>query len=71
MSLTFDARSFIEEIAPKLREAVKEGRAIAAVSGGVDSTTAAVLAYKVLGPGEGDTRDDRHGLPEAERGREG
>jgi GMP synthase (glutamine-hydrolyzing) (EC 6.3.5.2) len=50
MSLTFDARSFIEEIAPKLREAVKEGRAIAAVSGGVDSTTAAVLAYKVLGP---------------------
>ena len=51
MSLTFDARSFVEEIAPKLREAVKEGRAIAAVSGGVDSTTAAVLAYKVLGPG--------------------
>ena len=50
MSLTFDARSFVEEIAPKLREAVKEGRAIAAVSGGVDSTTAAVLAYKVLGP---------------------
>jgi GMP synthase (glutamine-hydrolyzing) (EC 6.3.5.2) len=49
MSLTFDARGFIEEIAPKLREAVKEGRAIAAVSGGVDSTTAAVLATRSWG----------------------
>ncbi|MGC9105154.1 MAG: ATP-binding protein [Thermoprotei archaeon] len=50
MSLAFDPAQFVDEIAPKLREAVKDGVALAAVSGGVDSTTAAALAYKVLGP---------------------
>ena len=50
MELAFDPGKFVEEIAPQLREAVKDGKALAAVSGGVDSTTAAVLAYKVLGP---------------------
>ncbi len=49
MELAFDPRRFVEEITPQLREAVKDGKALAAVSGGVDSTTAAVLAYKVLG----------------------
>ena len=45
----FDPRSFIEEISPQLREKVGNERVLAAVSGGVDSVTAAVLASKILG----------------------
>ncbi len=44
----FDAKAFIEEQVPSIREVVK-GRAIIAASGGVDSTTAAVLASRAVG----------------------
>lgn len=40
--------SFIDEAVKRIRETVN-GRALAAVSGGVDSTTAAVLAKRALG----------------------
>lgn len=45
----FNPSSFIREIESQLREAVGENVALAAVSGGVDSTTAAALSYRVLG----------------------
>ncbi|WP_338599330.1 ATP-binding protein [Sulfolobus tengchongensis] len=45
----FDPASFIEEIKPQLMEKIANEKVLAAVSGGVDSTTAAVLAYKILG----------------------
>ena len=44
----FDPEKFIHEIEPQLKSVV-EGKAVAAVSGGVDSTTAAILSYKILG----------------------
>ncbi|MFQ5838458.1 MAG: glutamine-hydrolyzing GMP synthase [Thermoplasmata archaeon] len=44
----FSAENFIREAVEHLKKEVK-GRAIIAVSGGVDSTTAAVLASKALG----------------------
>lgn len=46
--MEFNPQDFIKEIEPQLKEIV-DGKAIAAVSGGVDSTTAAVLSYKILG----------------------
>ena len=45
----FDATGFIEEQVATIRDAVGNGRAIIACSGGVDSTTAAVLASHALG----------------------
>jgi GMP synthase (glutamine-hydrolysing) len=44
-----DAESFVEEAVAEVREAVGDGRAIIALSGGVDSSTAAALAYRALG----------------------
>jgi len=44
----FDAEKFVNEIVPKLKEEVK-GRAIIACSGGVDSTTSAVLVAQAIG----------------------
>ncbi len=44
----FDAKAFVDEQVSSIREQVK-GRAIIACSGGVDSTTAAVIASRALG----------------------
>lgn len=44
----FDPEAFVAEAVDRLREEVK-GKAIIAASGGVDSTTAAVLASRALG----------------------
>jgi len=45
----FDPKGFIEEHVATIRDAVGNGRAVIACSGGVDSTTAAVLASHALG----------------------
>ncbi|MEM4246135.1 MAG: glutamine-hydrolyzing GMP synthase [Candidatus Bathyarchaeia archaeon] len=45
----WDVRCFIWDSVAKLKESVRDGKAIIAVSGGVDSTTAALLAHHALG----------------------
>jgi len=42
---------FIQEKVREIRETVGDGRAIIALSGGVDSSTAAILAHKAIGEG--------------------
>ncbi len=44
----FDAKNFVDETVEELRSRIK-GRAIIGTSGGVDSTTAAILANKAVG----------------------
>jgi GMP synthase (glutamine-hydrolysing) len=44
-----DVDSFIEEAVAEIRDQVGEGRAVIALSGGVDSSTAAALAHRALG----------------------
>jgi GMP synthase (glutamine-hydrolysing) len=44
----FNAEEFIENQIENLRKEVKGGKALVAVSGGVDSTTCAALAYKAV-----------------------
>ena len=44
----FDPKEFVDDAIKKLREEIK-GKALIACSGGVDSTVAAVLAYKAIG----------------------
>ncbi len=43
------ASSFVEESVRRIRQQIGEGRAICALSGGVDSTVAAVLVYRAIG----------------------
>ncbi|AWR99301.1 ATP-binding protein [Metallosphaera hakonensis] len=45
----FEPEKFIEEIEPQVKSIVGNNRVVAAVSGGVDSTTAAALMYRILG----------------------
>jgi len=45
----FDPENFIKEVTPQILNVAKDEKIVAAVSGGVDSTTAAVLLYKTLG----------------------
>ncbi len=46
----FDPTQFIEKKIEEIRKLVGSEKVLAAVSGGVDSTTAAALAFKALGP---------------------
>jgi GMP synthase (glutamine-hydrolysing) len=46
---TWQMSSFIDEKAQELRAVVGDGRAIMAISGGVDSSVAAVLIHKAIG----------------------
>ncbi|KPN29507.1 GMP synthase [glutamine-hydrolyzing] subunit B [Halolamina pelagica] len=44
-----DAESFIEEKVEEIRDEVGDGKAVIALSGGVDSSVAAALAYEAIG----------------------
>ncbi|NHX36882.1 MULTISPECIES: glutamine-hydrolyzing GMP synthase [Halolamina] len=44
-----DAQSFIDEKVEEIRDEVGDGKAIIALSGGVDSSVAAALAYEAIG----------------------
>jgi GMP synthase (glutamine-hydrolysing) len=46
---TWSARSVIEEQVERIRQQVGEGRALCALSGGVDSSVAALLVYRAIG----------------------
>ncbi|WP_088335536.1 glutamine-hydrolyzing GMP synthase [Methanopyrus sp. KOL6] len=45
----FDPEKFVEEAVEELRQEIGDRKAIIAVSGGVDSTTAAVLTHRAIG----------------------
>ncbi len=49
LSPSWTPGSFIEESVERIREQVGEGEAVAAISGGVDSTVAATLVAKAIG----------------------
>ena len=49
LSPSWTTSSFIEESVERIREKVKEDEAVAAISGGVDSTVAAALVAKAIG----------------------
>lgn len=46
---TWDMASFIEEEVERLRATIGDGRAVCALSGGVDSAVAAALVYRAVG----------------------
>lgn len=45
----FDPKSFVETAIEKIRKSIEDEKALVAVSGGVDSTTCAVLTHKAIG----------------------
>ena len=45
----FDPKKFIEEAIEEIKQQIKDRRAIIALSGGVDSSVAAVLTHKAIG----------------------
>jgi GMP synthase (glutamine-hydrolysing) len=45
----FNPKGFVERRIEEIRETIGNGRALVAVSGGVDSTTSAVLTHKAIG----------------------
>lgn len=47
--MPFDPKKFIKETIPRIKEQLKEEKAIAGISGGVDSTVASVLVGKAIG----------------------
>jgi len=63
-----DVQKFVEKAIKEIREKVKDGKAIIALSGGVDSSVCTVLAYKAIGnrliPVFVDTGLMREGEPE-------
>ena len=63
-----DVQKFVENAIKEIREKVKDGKAIIALSGGVDSSVCTVLAYKAIGdrliPVFVDTGLMREGEPE-------
>ncbi|MDH5481553.1 MAG: GMP synthase [Candidatus Bathyarchaeota archaeon] len=46
---TFEPKSFVEDSIAKIKQQISEEKALVAVSGGVDSTTCAVLTHKAIG----------------------
>ena len=46
---TFDPKKFVETEIEKTRKSIGNEKALVAVSGGVDSTTCAVLTHKAIG----------------------
>lgn len=45
----FDPRKFVEAEIEEIKKSIRDEKALVAVSGGVDSTTSAVLTYKAVG----------------------
>ncbi|MEM1586563.1 MAG: ATP-binding protein [Candidatus Bathyarchaeia archaeon] len=49
MLKSFDPKAFVEEKIKEIRQVIGNNRALVAVSGGVDSSTCAVLTYRAIG----------------------
>ena len=47
--MAWDAKEFIDKSLKEIKEQIGEGRALCAMSGGVDSAVAAVLVHKAIG----------------------
>ena len=45
----FDPKIFVEKQVKEIKKALGDNRALIAVSGGVDSTTCAVLTHRAIG----------------------
>ena len=47
--MSFDPKEFVEKQVEEIRRTIGDARALVAISGGVDSTTSAVLTHKAIG----------------------